>query len=86
MIKSSPAELDEGIIQKLLNASESLGLERASLPSGAGHDAAVFANAGIKTGMIFIRNDKGSHNPDEAMDIKDFMVGLSILKKFIIDY
>ena len=36
--------------------------------------------------MIFVRNDKGSHNPYEAMDITDFMAGLSILKKFIIDY
>ena len=86
LIKSSPAELDQGIIKKLLDAGESLGFERASLPSGAGHDAAVFANVGIKTGMIFVRNDKGSHNPYEAMDIKDFMAGLSILKKFIIDY
>lgn len=86
LIKSSPAELDEVIIKNLLDAGESLGFERASLPSGAGHDAAVFANVGIKTGMIFVRNDKGSHNPHEAMDIKDFMAGLSILKKFIIDY
>ncbi|MDC0456456.1 hydantoinase/carbamoylase family amidase [Alphaproteobacteria bacterium] len=86
LIKSSPAELDEVIIKNLLDAGESLGFERASLPSGAGHDAAVFANVGIKTGMIFVRNDKGSHNPYEAMDIKDFMAGLSILKKFIIDY
>ena len=86
LIKSSPAELDQGIIKKLLDAVESLGFERASLPSGAGHDAAVFANVGIKTGMIFVRNDKGSHNPYEAMDIKDFMAGLSVLKKFIIDY
>ena len=59
---------------------------RASLPSGAGHDAAIFANSGIKTGMIFVRNDKGSHNPDETMEIKDFITGLSILKKFIINY
>ncbi|MDA0764244.1 MAG: Zn-dependent hydrolase [Proteobacteria bacterium] len=86
LIKSSPAELDEVIIKNLLDAGESLGFERASLPSGAGHDAAVFANVGIKTGMIFVRNDKGSHNPYEAMDIKDFMAGLSILKKFLIDY
>ena len=86
LIKSFPAELDEVIIKNLLDAGESLGFERASLPSGAGHDAAVFANVGIKTGMIFVRNDKGSHNPYEAMDIKDFMAGLSILKKFIIDY
>jgi len=86
LIKSSPAELDKGIIEKLLDTGEVLGLERASLPSGAGHDAAIFANAGIKTGMIFIRNENGSHNPHETMEIKDFMVGLSILQKFIIDY
>ena len=86
LIKSSPAALDRDIIEKLLDAGEALGLERASLPSGAGHDASVFANSGIKTGMIFIRNEKGSHNPDESMEIKDFMVGLSILRKFIIDY
>ena len=86
LIKSSPAELDKSIIEKLLDAGEFLGFERASLPSGAGHDAAIFANVGIKTGMIFVRNDKGSHNPYEAMDVKDFMAGLSILKKFIIDY
>ena len=86
VIKSHPAELDEGLIKKLLNASDSLKLPSASLPSGAGHDAAIFANSGIKTGMIFVRNDKGSHNPDETMEIKDFITGLSILKKFIINY
>ena len=49
------------------------------IPSGAGHDAAVFANAGIPTAMIFIRNDKGSHNPDESMTIEDFIKGTEIL-------
>jgi len=86
VIKSHPAELDEDIIKKLLNASDSLNLPSASLPSGAGHDAAIFANSGIKTGMIFVRNDKGSHNPDETMEINDFITALSILKKFIINY
>ena len=86
VIKSYPAELDDGIIKKLLDASTSLNLPSASLPSGAGHDAAIFANSGVKTGMIFIRNDKGSHNPDETMETQDFITALSILKKFIIDY
>ena len=36
------------------------------MPSGAGHDAAVFAKMGIPTAMIFVRNEHGSHNPDEA--------------------
>jgi N-carbamoyl-L-amino-acid hydrolase len=86
VIKSYPAELDDGIIKKLLDASTSLNLPSASLPSGAGHDAAIFANSGVKTGMIFVRNDKGSHNPDETMETQDFITALSILKKFIIDY
>lgn len=86
LIKSSPAELDEGVIEKLLNSSQNIGLPRASLPSGAGHDAAIFANTGVKTGMIFVRNDKGSHNPDEMMEIEDFILAMKILKNFIIEY
>ena len=51
-------------------------LERPlEMPSGAGHDAAVFAEAGIPSAMIFVRNDHGSHNPDEAMALEDFAVG-----------
>ena len=29
--------------------------------------------------MIFIRNQNGSHNPDEAMDMADFDQALSVL-------
>jgi len=55
-------------------------LERPlEMPSGAGHDAAMFAKAGIPSAMIFVRNDHGSHNPDEAMTIEDFGVGLRAL-------
>ena len=49
------------------------------IPSGAGHDASLFANAGIPSGMLFIRNQNGSHNPDEAMEISDFMLGVQVL-------
>ncbi len=86
LIKSNPAECNQDIIKKLLDATESLGFPRVSLASGAGHDAAIFSNAGVRTGMIFIRNDNGSHNPYETMEINDFMVGFSILNKFINDY
>ena len=64
---------------RLQDISSSLGLPTEAIPSGAGHDAAVFSNAGIPTGMIFVRNENGSHNPDEAMDIDDFMKGTEIL-------
>jgi N-carbamoyl-L-amino-acid hydrolase len=49
------------------------------MASGAGHDAAIFANAGIPSGMIFVRNQNGSHNPAEAMELDDFMDGVNIM-------
>ena len=49
------------------------------IASGAGHDASLFANAGIPSGMLFIRNRNGSHNPAEAMDMGDFMLGVQVL-------
>ena len=29
--------------------------------------------------MIFVRNAHGSHNPDEAMDLDDFLLGTRLL-------
>jgi beta-ureidopropionase / N-carbamoyl-L-amino-acid hydrolase len=49
------------------------------MPSGAGHDAAVFAKVGVPSAMIFVRNENGSHNADEAMALEDFAVGTRAL-------
>ncbi|MDG1273669.1 MAG: Zn-dependent hydrolase, partial [Alphaproteobacteria bacterium] len=40
---------------------------------------AAFAAAGVPTQMLFIRNANGSHNPDEAMRISDFMEATRLL-------
>ncbi len=56
------------------------------MPSGAGHDAAVFAKMGIPTGMIFVRNENGSHNPDEAMALEDFATGAQALLGLLMDF
>ena len=56
------------------------------MPSGAGHDAAVFAKAGVPTGMIFVRNENGSHNPDEAMSLQDFDVAARALLGLLMDF
>jgi N-carbamoyl-L-amino-acid hydrolase len=55
------------------------------LASGAGHDAAIFAEVGIPSGMIFVRNDHGSHNADESMQIEDFAVGSQALLDLILN-
>jgi N-carbamoyl-L-amino-acid hydrolase len=51
------------------------------MPSGAGHDASLFANAGIPSAMLFVRNQHGSHNPREAMDLDDFMLGVDVISR-----
>lgn len=74
-----PASMAPNVVGALAGAMERLGLEPFVMASGGGHDAAVFANASVPSAMVFVRNRNGSHNPDEAMDIADFMVGASII-------
>jgi len=78
---AEPAEMDAAWIDRLTAAGRSAGLEIETIASGAGHDAAVFANAGVPCGMVFIRNDHGSHNPHEAMALADFMLGVDVLHR-----
>lgn len=80
---TQPALCNEQLIAGLAQSVEELGLEPAVIPSGGGHDAAVFAEAGVPSGMIFIRNRNGSHNPHEAMEIGDFEVAASVLHEFL---
>jgi beta-ureidopropionase / N-carbamoyl-L-amino-acid hydrolase len=79
-LESSPATMDPSWVGRLRAAARSLGLPDEEIPSGAGHDAAVFANEGIPSAMIFVRNENGSHNPDEAMTIDDFASGVAVMQ------
>lgn len=84
-VYTEPAKMDDGIVRKLVELSQRLGLPEETLASGAGHDAAVFSNAGIPSGMIFVRNANGSHNPNEAMDLDDFMKGVDLMYAFAVE-
>jgi acetylornithine deacetylase/succinyl-diaminopimelate desuccinylase-like protein len=52
------------------------------LPSGAGHDAAVLASAGVPTAMLFVRSLNGgvSHSPDELSSEDDIALALDVLE------
>jgi N-carbamoyl-L-amino-acid hydrolase len=56
------------------------------MPSGAGHDAAVFTKVGIPSAMIFVRNENGSHNAEEAMSMDDFAVGVRALMGLLTEF
>jgi N-carbamoyl-L-amino-acid hydrolase len=78
-VLSEPGLIDREWAQRLRRVCSALQYPYIDIPSGAGHDAANFANAGVPAGMIFIRNDNGSHNPDEKMDLDDFLMGAEVL-------
>lgn len=78
---SHPAQMDAALQEAFADAAAQSELRYRRLPSGAGHDAALFANQGIATGMLFIRNANGSHNPDEAMSLDDFAAGTRLLSQ-----
>jgi beta-ureidopropionase / N-carbamoyl-L-amino-acid hydrolase len=79
LLHTAPATMDAGWITLLEEKARALNLPSPHVPSGAGHDAAMFAEAGIRSAMIFVRNQNGSHNPDEAMRLDDFMDGVALL-------
>ena len=76
---SRPAFMDQELIGVFSAAMEEVGLPRFEMPSGAGHDAATFADAGVPTAMLFVRNQNGSHNPYEAMEMADFAMATRVL-------
>jgi beta-ureidopropionase / N-carbamoyl-L-amino-acid hydrolase len=79
----SPCALMDARLRKRLM---SLLDQPFEMPSGAGHDAAVFATVGVPTAMIFVRNDHGSHNPDEALGLEDFAVATRVLLRLLVDF
>lgn len=78
---SEPAIMDDDLLKRFDKAAAALSIPHSQMPSGAGHDAAVFASAGIPTAMIFVRNQNGSHNPDEAMRMEDFELAMRVINR-----
>jgi allantoate deiminase len=76
-----PTAMDETTRWTLREAVQSLGLPVVELASGAGHDAAVLAAAGVPTGVLFVRSLAGgvSHSPDEQTESADIELAIAAL-------
>lgn len=78
-----PMRSDARLFAKLDRAAADLSIPVVHEPSGAGHDAQTFGLEGIPFAMVFVANQNGSHNPDEAMEMDDFLAGAAVLKEAI---
>ena len=76
--------VDPGIKKALEDAALAQGIPTLALGSPASHDAAAFGAAGVPMGMIFVRNENGSHNPYESMTIDDFLDGTAVLLQWVV--
>jgi N-carbamoyl-L-amino-acid hydrolase len=83
--RAAVGPVDPAIRRALTDGAAALGLPTLDLGSPASHDAAAFAAVGVPMGMIFVRNENGSHNPHEAMTIDDFLAGAALLTWWLID-
>jgi len=77
-VGSNPTPLDTHMRTLLAESADALGISHREFAT-VGHDASVFARAGIPAAMVLVRNADGSHNPDEKMDHKDFALGVQML-------
>lgn len=76
-------KVDPRISAALTAGARRLGIPSMAIGSPASHDAAAFAAAGVPVAMLFVRNENGSHNPDEKMNIDDFLDACSVLADWV---
>jgi N-carbamoyl-L-amino-acid hydrolase len=81
--RAAVGAVDASIKADLERCADELRIPVLQLGSPASHDAAAFAAAGVPMGMIFVRNENGSHNPHEAMAMDDFMAGATLLTQYL---
>lgn len=79
-------QMNPALMEELSSAATRCNIPSHHMASGGGHDSAVFASQGIPTAMLFVRNDNGSHNPDEKMDMPDFEAACTVMLEWIRQY
>lgn len=83
-VRTPPAVMDARLLALAQRICAEGDMPHEVLASGAGHDAAIFANAGVPSAMVFVRNEHGSHNPHEAMEMADFLEGAAVLQAILL--
>lgn len=80
----APVPLHKPIASTITEVADDFGLTRATMFSGAGHDAGIIA-AKTQVGMIFVPSVDGrSHCSEEFTDFADIMPGISVLLETIL--
>ena len=80
---STPVPMSAALVEAAHAQAARLGIACRTMVSGAGHDTAVLAGQGVPSTMVFVRNQNGSHNPDEAMRVEDLCAAASLVAHLV---
>ena len=83
-VGSMPTPLNQGLRERLCSQAFDLGITNHVMAT-VRDDASIFARAGIPLAMVLVRNQNGSHNAAEAMDMADFDCGTAMLATTLLD-
>lgn len=79
LARFEPVVFDRSVVDVVEAVAAEAGLTCRRMPSGAGHDAQMFARV-CPTGMVFVPSERGiSHNPAEHTDVHDLIAGANVL-------
>ena len=79
LARFEPVEFDKQVIGIVERSARALGMSSRRMPSGAGHDAQMFARI-CPTAMIFTKSVNGiSHNVTEYTEPEDLEAGTNVL-------
>ena len=85
LARFAPVVFDDALVTRVETAAQNRQLPVKRMPSGAGHDAQMFA-PNCPTAMIFVPSHKGlSHNINEHTDATDIEAGAQVLLDVVLD-
>jgi N-carbamoyl-L-amino-acid hydrolase len=85
LARFAPVAFDEGMIALVEGSAAALGLDCKRMPSGAGHDAQMFA-PNCPTAMIFVPSKDGiSHNVAEYTAPEEIEAGANLLLQVMLN-
>jgi N-carbamoyl-L-amino-acid hydrolase len=85
LARFAPVAFDEDLVARVQAAAEARGLMVKRMPSGAGHDAQMFA-PNCPTAMVFVPSHGGlSHNIAEHTEPAHLAAGAQVLLDVVVD-
>lgn len=85
LARFAPVEFDQALVGKIEAAAKSRQMTVKRMPSGAGHDAQMFA-PNCPSAMVFVPSEAGlSHNINEHTDDSELAAGATVLLDVVLD-